>query len=260
MAKAGVQMIGHPDLLRMLAQRRMTLHAIRGNSTVDIALSANYMGGSERGANADQDADSKGLGEAYQIIMGKGGNWDSNLTDPSGMDGKTSTAVYLCRSNKYKGKAMIGVLHFNSDIGGAVYNDMLNVFNNLEGVEGATTPSATYAAAGYVPDFPTSCKYIDLLEYKKGDATAVFNTASMIKFFSAIVIDSWLKKGDLIEYTPDCVVGGSRISEKQVGDKFVYEEIMPAAMMASDNEMFFAMATAAGKKIALSRLDNPKID
>ena len=260
MAKAGVQMIGHPDLLRILAQRRMTLHAIRGNSTVDIALSANYMGGSERGANADQDADSKGLGEAYQIIMGKGGNWGSNLTDPSGMAGNTSTAVYLCRSNKYKGKAMIGVLHFNSDIGGAVYNDMLNVFNNLEGVEGATTPSATYAAAGYVPDFPTSCKYIDLLEYKKGDATAVFNTASMIKFFSAIVIDSWLKKGDLIEYTPDCVVGGSRISEKQVGDKFVYEEIMPAAMMASDNEMFFAMATAAGKKIALSRLDNPKID
>lgn len=283
MAKAALQMIGHPDLLRMLAQRSMTLHAMRGKSVVNIPVTANYMGGSEHTlywtetvggeiqyhVSYNNDASSKALNEAYQIIMGKGGNWGSNLTDPSGMAGNTSTAVYLCRSNKYKGKAMIGVLHYPSYKDFNVYNDMINVFDNLEGVEEATTPSAIYAAAGYVPDFPTSCKYIDLLEYKKGDETAVFNTASMIKFFSATVIDSWLKKGDLIEYTPDCVVGGSAINyqsdpalgiRKQVGDKFVYEEIMPAAMMASDNEMFFAMATAAGKKMVLSRMDNPKID
>ena len=48
MSKAAVQMIGHPDLLRMLAQRSMTLHAMRGKSVVDIPVTANYMGGSER--------------------------------------------------------------------------------------------------------------------------------------------------------------------------------------------------------------------
>lgn len=261
MARAAVQMAGHPDLLRRLAQRRTTLHALRGTTIVDLPAWANYMGGSERGANADQDADSKALGEAYEIVMGKGGNWGSSRTDSdgSGIVGNTSTAVYLCRSKKYPGRVMVGVVHFEAgDV--SPYSDLINVFDQLEGKTGAAEPAALHAAAGYVPDMPSSCRYIDFLEYKK-DASVAFNTASMIKFFTAVVIDRWLKPGDVVTYAPDCVLpGGSAISGKQVGDKYTYEEIMPAAMMGSDNEMFYAMATEAGRKMVLSRMDSSRID
>ena len=219
------------------------------------------MGGSERGANADQDADSKALGEAYEIVMGKGGNWGSSRTDSdgSGIVGNTSTAVYLCRSKKYPGRVMVGVVHFEAgDV--SPYSDLINVFDQLEGKTGAAEPAALHAAAGYVPDMPSSCRYIDFLEYKK-DASVAFNTASMIKFFTAVVIDRWLKPGDVVTYAPDCVLpAGSAISGKQVGDKYLYEELMPAAMMGSDNEMFFAMATEAGRKMVLSRMDSSRID
>lgn len=261
MARAAVQMAGHPGLLRRLAQRRTTLHALRGTTIVDLPAWANYMGGSERGANADQDADSKALGEAYEIVMGKGGNWGSSRTDSdgSGIVGNTSTAVYLCRSKKYPGRVMVGVVHFEAgDV--SPYSDLINVFDQLEGKTGAAEPAALHAAAGYVPDMPSSCRYIDFLEYKK-DASVAFNTASMIKFFTAVVIDRWLKPGDVVTYAPDCVLpAGSAISGKQVGDKYLYEELMPAAMMGSDNEMFFAMATEAGRKMVLSRMDSSRID
>ena len=279
MAKAAVHIAGHPELLRRLAQRSMTLHAMRGKGVVEIPVTANYMGGSERTkywienrqyqVSYNADANTKTLNEAYEIIMCKGGNWGDAQTDSAGVSGVTATAVCLARSKKYPGKAMVGVVHFSTDVGGSVYSDLINVFDQLEEKSGAAEPSATHAGAGYVPDMPESCKYSELLTYTKGDASALFNTASMIKLFSAMVIDCWLKPGDVIEYTPDCKIGGSAINGssdpalgrlKEVGDKYTYEEIMPAAMMGSDNEMFYAMATAAGKKMVLSRMDSTMID
>ncbi len=262
LAKASVQVLTHPDLLRRIACRRFDQTVVRGKTSFVKHLSGTYMGGYEYNTNANESVGTTPLGEAYDIVVAKTGSYYGGGHDDSAF-------VCIVRSKEYPGRLIIAACHQPAYQGvtpsvpmSRTYEDIINVIDQLEGKSGAATPVSDFAVAGYVPDGVASCRYIDLFDYKKGDdSSSKWNTASTIKLFTTVVLDNWMKPGDMIEYTPDCVLpSGSSGFRKEIGDRFSFEDLSISAMLLSDNSMIYAMAKEAGRKIALSRLNYYYID